>query len=95
MEACLKDMIDYRSSVMGQQMALCKWEWVKPVNQLQRQGKTCCLIVAHTVRSISQGEVLHYAAVSLLTSIRPSAALTARDSLINEKTTTEVSMLYL
>lgn len=61
-----------------------------------KTGKTCCLTVAHTVRSISitvKSSIMH-AAVSLLTSIWPSAAVASRDSLINEKTT-EVSMQYL
>lgn len=36
-KACLKGMIDYRLSVMGQQMAQYEWDWVKPMMQLQRQ----------------------------------------------------------
>lgn len=36
-KACLKGMIDYGLSMMGQQIAQCEWDWVKPMMQLQRQ----------------------------------------------------------
>lgn len=79
---------------MGQQMAHCDWEWVKPVNQLQRENDAG-LNDAAQCAALAGMEVLHYAAVSLLTSIRPSAAAPAGGSLINEKTTTGVSILFL
>lgn len=45
--------------------------------------------------ALARMEALRYAAVSPLTSFRLSAAVTDRGSVIHEKTTLEVSILFL